>query len=441
MKPFDLQRYRETVRQIDRFDCSGKVSEVVGLTVECVGLNARMGEVCRLYTGRGEEYILSEVVGFKEDKVLLMPLGGLSGVGPDNYVVSTNEALRVPVGMGCLGRVLDAFGNPMDGKGPVKPDAYYSVINPPPNPLTRQRIQEVLPLGIKAIDSLLTVGRGQRIGIFAGSGVGKSTLLGMMARNAQADINVIILVGERGREVRDFLEKDLQEEGLAKSVIVCATSDQPALVRLKSADVGTSIAEYFRDQGMDVLLLMDSLTRYAMAQREIGMAIGEPPVSRGYTPSVYAAMPKLLERSGASDVGTITGLYTVLVEGDDMNEPISDTVRGILDGHIVLSRKLANNNHYPAIDVLASISRLMPDIASKEHLQKAGFLKNMMATYREVQDLISIGAYKRGTNPSVDMAIELQEPINELLQQLVEERYSFDETVDIMKKIEGKGIK
>ena len=368
----------------------------------------------------------------------MMPFGDLAGVGPDNHVVSTNFALKVPVGLGLLGRTLDAFGHPMDGKGEIKTDTFYPVVNQPPNPLARERIKEVLPLGIKAIDSLLTIGKGQRIGIFAGSGVGKSTLLGMIARNTNADINVIVLVGERGREVRDFIEKDLKEEGLKRSILIIATSDQPALVRLKSAVVGTSVAEYFRDQGYDVLLLMDSLTRFAMAQREIGMAIGEPPVSRGYTPSVYAIMPKLLERSGTSDKGSITGLYTVLVEGDDMNEPISDTVRGILDGHIVLSRQLANNNHYPAIDVLQSISRLMPDIADKEHVKMAGFVKSNLATYREVQDLISIGAYKKGASPDIDQAIDLLEPINSLLTQQVGESFTLEQTLATLADIYGR---
>lgn len=433
---FDIEKHIKSIRSTDTIECTGKVSQIIGLTVECVGLNVRMGDVCKIYTNdSGVDFIYAEAVGFKENKVLLMPLGELSGVGQENYVEATHESLRVPVGRNLLGRVLDAFGNPMDGKGPIVPDAYHSIENPPPNPLARRRIKEVLPLGIKAIDSLLTIGKGQRIGIFAGSGVGKSTLLGMMARNAQSDVNVIILVGERGREVRDFLEKDLQEEGLAKSILIVATSDQPALIRLKSASVGTSVAEYFRDQGCNVLLMMDSLTRFAMAQREIGMAIGEPPISRGYTPSVYAAMPKLLERSGTSDKGTITALYTVLVEGDDMNEPISDTVRGILDGHIVLSRSLANNNHYPAIDVLQSISRLMPDIADKKQIQKASFVKNMMATHRDMQDLISIGAYKRGTNPQVDQAVALMKPINNLLQQEIDEAFTFEQTIEMLMSI------
>lgn len=435
MKPFDINKYVGIVRGTDPIDCTGKVSRVIGLTVECVGLNARLGDICKVFAGNSEEYIHAEVVGFKENKVLLMPLGELSGVGPDDFVKATNESLKVPVGMHMLGRVLDAFGNPMDDKGPINPEAYHTIENPPPNPLSRRRIKEVLPLGIKAIDTLLTIGKGQRIGIFAGSGVGKSTLLGMMARNAKSDINVIVLVGERGREVRDFLEKDLQEDGLKKSILIVATSDQPALIRQKCASVGTSVAEYFRDQGYNVLLMMDSLTRFAMAQREIGMATGEPPVSRGYTPSVYAAMPKLLERSGTSDKGTITALYTVLVEGDDMNEPIADTVRGILDGHIVLSRKLANNNHYPAIDILQSVSRLMPDIVEEEHWEKAGFIKNNMAVYRDMQDLISIGAYKKGSDPRVDLAISLMNPIDALLQQEIGQNFTFEQSLEQMMRI------
>ncbi len=434
----DLDKYRRIIREANPYEYCGKVVRVIGLTVEAVGLGARMGEVCRIYSGNGEEYILSEVVGFKEKTVLLMPLGELAGVGADNYVVPTGGSLRVPVGRSLLGRVLDALGNPMDGKGQVLVEDFYSINNAPPNPLSRSRIKDVMPLGIKAIDTLLTIGKGQRVGIFAGSGVGKSTLLGMMARNAQADVNVIVLVGERGREVRDFIEKELKEEGLRKSVLVVATSDQPALVRLKAASVGTSIAEYYRDQGCDVLLLMDSLTRFAMAQREIGMAIGEPPVSRGYTPSVYAVMPKLLERSGTSETGSITGLYTVLVEGDDMNEPVADTVRGILDGHIVLSRQLANSNHYPAIDVLSSISRLMPDIAGLEHNRMAAFVKSTMASYRDMQDLIAIGAYKKGSSPQVDQAIALRDPINALLRQQVDDRFNFEDSVTMLKEICGE---
>lgn len=427
MKYIDYDKYRRQLQSADTYEYGGKVTQVIGLTVESNGPAAKIGDTCHIYSSHMDRAIRAEVVGFKDKKVLLMPFGDLSGVGPGNYVVSTNRSLMVPVGRGFIGRVVDAIGNPIDGKGPIKAEGYYPIDNAPPNPLTRDRIKSVLPLGIKAIDSLLTIGRGQRVGIFAGSGVGKSTLLGMIARNAKADINVITLVGERGREVRDFLEKDLKEEGLQRSILVIATSDQPALLRLKSAMVGTTIAEYFRDQGYSVLLMMDSLTRFAMAQREIGMAIGEPPVSRGFTPSVYAVLPRLLERSGTSDKGSITGLYTVLVEGDDMNEPIADTVRGILDGHIVLSRHLANGNHYPAIDVLASVSRLMPDITDKEHMARAGFIKSVLSTYRESQDLISIGAYKAGSNAKIDQAIRLIDPVNNLLKQQVDEHVAFEE--------------
>lgn len=441
MKPFfDINKYENLIDQTDTFERVGKVTQVVGLAVECVGLKAHMNDICRIYTGYGkDDYILADVVGFKENKVLLMPLGELTGIGPNNHVVCTGDTLRVPVGEQYLGRVLDPFCRPMDGADDVRSNKFYSVENAPPNPLSRMPIQEVLPLGIKAIDSMLTIGRGQRVGIFAGSGVGKSTLLGMIARNAKSDVNVIVLIGERGREVRSFIEHDLGEEGLKRSVVIVATSDQPALVRLKSASVGTSIAEYFRDQGKNVLLMMDSLTRFAMAQREVGMAIGEPPVSRGYTPSVFAMLPKLLERSGNSANGSITGLYTVLVEGDDMNEPIADTVRGILDGHIVLSRHLANSNHYPAIDILASVSRLMPEITTREHYDQAGFVRNMLYTYQKAQDLIAIGAYKKGSDPNIDRAIELLDPIHALLKQRVQERFSFEETQELLFGIGKRG--
>jgi len=369
---------------------------------------------------------------------MLMPLGKLDGIGPGSKVVSTNKPFLVKIGPDIKGRVLDGLGNPIDGKGPIQICEIRKIDELPPNPLNRKRIQQILPLGIKAIDGLLTCGVGQRIGIFSGSGVGKSTLLGMIARNASADINIITLVGERGREVNDFIEKDLKEEGLAKSVIVVATSDQPALVRLKSAMLGTAIAEYYRDQGLNVLMLMDSITRFAMAQREIGMSIGEPPVSRGYTPSVFTILPKLLERSGNSDKGSITALYTVLVEGDDLNEPITDAVRGILDGHIVLSRELANRNHYPAIDVLSSVSRLMPDIAATEHFNKANFIKNKMAVYKDAEDIINIGAYKKGSNSEIDEAIALNGKINSMLKQGISEPFTFDETLEILNKIGGE---
>lgn len=430
-----ITRYRQALRRIDPFEYGGRISQIVGLTVEAVGITANIGDLCRIYTDKSSENMLAEVVGFKDNKVLLMPFGDLSGVGPNSYVVSDDCTFKVPVSKDLCGRVLDGLGNPMDGKGPIEPEGFYSIMNKPPNPMERRRITQNLPLGIKAVDSMLTIGKGQRVGIFAGSGVGKSTLLGMIARNTSADINVIVLIGERGREVKDFLEKDLKEEGLRRSVLIVATSDQPALVRLKSAMVGTAIAEYFRDRGKQVMLMMDSLTRFAMAQREIGMAIGEPPISRGFTPSVFAIMPKLLERAGISQNGSITGLYTVLVEGDDMDEPISDTVRGILDGHILLSRKMANKGHYPAIDVLASVSRLMPDIVDKEYLEKIIYFKTIMATYMNAQELISIGAYKKGSDEKIDEAIRMIDPINELLKQRVDECYTFEDTINIVNQI------
>ena len=364
-----------------------------------------------------------------------MPYGDLEGIGPGSKVLLTNRKFMVSVGLGLIGRILDGFGNPLDGKGHVEAQEWTTLSNMPPHPLNRQRIQTPLVLGIRAIDGLLTCGRGQRLGIFSGSGVGKSTLLGMIARNTRADVNVIALIGERGREVREFIEKDLKEEGLQRSVLVVATSDQPPLVRLRAAFVATAIAEFFRSRGMDTLLMMDSLTRFAMAQREIGLAIGEPPVSRGYPPSVYSILPKLLERVGRSEKGSITGLYTVLVDGDDFNEPVSDAARGILDGHIVLSRDLANRNHYPAIDVLSSVSRLMPDIVSTEHYQAAARIKTLMAEYTEARDLINIGAYRRGSNPDIDKAIEKMPEINKFLQQTVGDMTDFDDTCQRLYRI------
>jgi flagellum-specific ATP synthase len=372
------------------------------------------------------------VVGFRDSKVLLMPLGDMAGVSPGSLVVASDAVLRAGVGKDMTGRVLDGLGYPIDGKGPFKPEKYYPVDNEPPHPLNRKRITDPLPLGIKAIDGLLTVGKGQRLGIFAGSGVGKSTLLGMIARNTRADVNVIALIGERGREVREFIEKDLGEEGLSRSVVVVATSDQPALLRLKGAFIATAIAEYFRDLGKDVLLMMDSLTRFAMAQREVGLAAGEPPVSRGYTPSVFGIMPRLLERAGNSEKGSITGLYTVLVDGDDFTEPVTDTARSVLDGHIVLSRSLANRNQYPAIDVLASVSRVMPDIITDQHKEAAAEVKKALAVYRDAEDLINIGAYVSGSNEKIDYAISLIDKINGFIRQLVEERYDFDDVLGLL---------
>lgn len=435
-KVIDLSIVERKIKNSDLYTYTGSVSEVTGLMIESEGPIAKMGEVCLIYPSEGDgKPIRTEVVGFSDNKLVLMPLGHVNGIAQGCTVVATNHTFRVPVAEELVGRILDGLGQPIDNNGPVTPTEYYGIDNDPPDPLMRERITKVLPLGIKAIDGLLTCGQGQRLGIFAGSGVGKSTLLGMIARNAVADLNVITLVGERGREVRDFIEKDLKEEGLRKSVLIIATSDQPALVRVKAAMLGTSIAEYFRDKGKNVLFLMDSLTRFAMAQREVGMASGEPPVSRGYTPSVYAMLPRLLERTGNSSKGSITGLYTVLVDGDDMNEPISDTVRGILDGHIVLSRKLANRNHYPAIDVLASVSRVMPDIVTREHYDIANTIKSKMAVYKDAEDLINIGAYKKGANQDIDEAILLNKPIEGFLRQRIEEVHGFDKTVDMMREI------
>ena len=431
----NIQRYIDEVKEKRFVKYTGKITKVTGLTIESDGPIATIGELCYIYPYRKPEPILAEVVGFRDDKILLMPLGDMEGIAAGSLVVASGKTLRVNVGEELIGRVIDGLGNPIDGKGPIKTQKTYAVSNMPPNPLERAVIAEPLTFGIKAIDGLLTCGKGQRVGIFAGSGVGKSTLMGMVSRNSSADVNVIGLIGERGREVREFLENDLKEEGLSKSVVVVATSDQPALIRVKGALVATAIAEYFRDDGMDVMLLMDSLTRFAMAQREIGLAIGEPPVTRGFTPSVFAVMPKLLERAGTSSKGTITGLYTVLVDGDDLNEPVTDTVRGIIDGHIILSRKLANQNHYPAIDVLASVSRVMPNIVDRNHLQMANKIKDIMAVYEESEDLINIGAYKIGSNRKIDKAIELKEDIDGFLTQEVLKSYGLEETISKVEEI------
>ncbi|WZL74841.1 flagellar protein export ATPase FliI [Clostridiaceae bacterium 35-E11] len=430
-----LHKYKEVLENANLIKYSGKVSQVIGLTIESLGPAVKLGELCYIYPLKGIIPIKAEVVGFKNTKVLLMPLGEMEGIGPGSKVVATGETLTVDVGNELLGRILDGLGHPIDDKGKCIDTKRYPVNNQPPNPLKRKKIQQVLSLGIKAIDGLLTCGIGQRIGIFAGSGVGKSTLMGMIARNTEADVNVIALIGERGREVKEFIENDLQEEGLKKSVLVVATSDQPALVRMKGALLATSIAEYFRDQGKNVMLLMDSLTRFSMAQREVGLAVGEPPVTKGYTPSVFATLPKLLERSGNSEKGSITGLYTVLVDGDDLNEPITDTVRGILDGHIVLSRKLANKNHYPAIDILASVSRVMPNIIHEEHKQFSDKFKNILAVYKEAEDLINIGAYVKGSNVEIDYAIDRINELNNYLTQGTQEKLSYHEAIIQLEKI------
>ncbi|MCF8018465.1 flagellar-specific ATPase subunit of export apparatus [Petrocella atlantisensis] len=413
----------------------GRVSKIIGLTIESLGPSVNLGELCTISSPTSGAKVLAEVVGFKENKILLMPLDDLAGIGPGCIVEAIGHELRISVGSRLLGRIVDGLGKPIDELEPVYSKDMYPIEQGAPDPLKRSRITEVLPMGVKAIDGILTIGKGQRVGIFAGSGVGKSTLLGMIARNTHADVNVIALIGERGREVREFIEKDLGEEGLKRSVVVVATSDKPALIRQKAAKTATAIAEYFRDQGKDVMLMMDSLTRFSMAQREIGLAIGEPPVSRGYTPSVFAVMPKLLERAGNSDMGSITALYTVLVDGDDMNEPITDAARGILDGHIVLSRKMANRNHYPAIDILQSISRVMTDIATTEHLALANRLKSSLSVYNDAEDLINIGAYAKGSNPEIDDAIKKYQQIKAFLTQYTHENYDFDEVVDKLGKI------
>ncbi len=412
----------------------GKVVKVVGLTIESIGPNAKLYDLCKIYSEESGQTIMAEVIGFRDERVLLMPFENVEGVGPGSRVENTGEPLKVMVSDDLLGRSLDGLGNPLDNQ-PVRGGQPYSVEAMPPDPLTRKIIDEVLPLGVKAVDSLITLGKGQRIGIFAGSGVGKSTLMGMFARNTKAEINVIALIGERGREVREFIERDLGEEGMAHSVVVVATSDKPALIRNKAAKTATAIAEYFRDQGKDVLLMMDNLTRFSMAQREIGLASGEPPVSRGYPPSVYAELPRLLERAGNAESGSITGLYAVLVDGDDFNEPITDTARGVLDGHIMLSRKMAHKNHYPAIDVLQSISRVMSAVASKEHKTHAGKLKNVLATYSEAEDLINIGAYKRGSNPEIDYSIEKIAAVNGFLRQQTDEKFDFEEELELLRTL------
>ena len=431
----DFSRYR-MLRQDVFFRRLGKVINMVGLTIESAGPDARLGDLCRIYkSGRDGEYIHAEVVGFKNSRTVLMPFEVTDGIGGGCVVENEGYPLTVKVGDELLGKTLDGLGR-LDGDPDFMKGAMeYPVDAPPPDPMEREIIDEILPLGVKAVDGLITVGKGQRIGIFAGSGVGKSTLMGMFARNTKADINVIALIGERGREVREFVERDLGPEGMKRSVVVVATSDKPALERNKAAKTATAIAEYFRDKGKDVLLMMDSLTRFSMAQREIGLASGEPPVTRGYPPSVYSEMPKLLERAGRAAKGSITGLYTVLVDGDDFNEPITDTARSILDGHIMLSRKLGHKNHYPAIDILQSISRCMGQIAEKEHKQAAGKLKNVLATYNEAEDLINIGAYRNGSNAAIDYAISKIEAVNAFLCQDVDEKFTFENTIAMLQNL------
>lgn len=430
--------FEQVIQQIkdgDMLSRTGKIENIVGMSIEASGGRGAIGDICRIYSAESNSQVLAEVVGFKSDRMLLMPYQNMNGLAPGSFVRNTGRRLRLQVGDFLRGRIINAMGKPIDGLEPFPEGDSYYVDSPYINPLTRPPIRERVDFGVRAIDSTLTIGKGQRIGIFAGSGVGKSTLMGMIAKNVKTDINVIALVGERGREVLEFVQKDLGKEGMRRSVLVVATSDQPAMLRMKCPSVATAIAEYFRDQGKDVLLMMDSLTRFAMAQREIGLAVGEPPVARGYTPSIYAELPKLLERSGNFERGSITGVYTVLVEGDDTNEPIADTVRGILDGHIVLSRKLANANHFPAIDVSASISRLMVEIVSPKHRELASKLRDILSVYEKNEDLLSIGAYKAGTNPRLDYAISKIDQINAFLMQGINESFSYDESLHQLESI------
>ncbi len=434
--PVNLAQWRSRLKGARLIKVAGQVTRVIGLTVEVQGINAPIGEVCEIMIPGEPDPVRAEIVGFRDGSSLLMPLGELRGIYQGCDVVPTGKSFNVKVGEQLLGRVLNGLGEPMDDIGSLGIDCKeYPVNNRPPNPLMRRRISEVISTGVRAVDALLTCGLGQRIGIFSGSGVGKSTLLGMISRYSSADVNVIALIGERGREVLDFIETDLGPEGLARSVVVVATSEQPALVRLKGAFVACAIAEYFRDQGKDVLLMMDSVTRFAMAQREVGLAIGEPPATKGYTPSVFALLPRLLERPGMSHNGSITAFFTVLVDGDDFNEPISDAVRGILDGHIILSRALAAANHFPAVDVLSSVSRLMPDLTTEKHRSLAGKFRDMLASYKQAEDLINIGAYVAGSNPRVDEAIASYQQMVDFLRQSMHEHTGYDETLELLTTI------
>ncbi|NEW05545.1 flagellar protein export ATPase FliI [Paenibacillus sp. SYP-B3998] len=420
-------KYKELLNSIDPIRVNGKVTQVIGLTVESEGPDVSIGDLCYIYPQKASKPLKAEVVGFRSNKVVLMPLGDLDAIGPGCDVVGTGKPLTVQVGHELLGKVLDGLGQPLDGSFLPSRMAQYSTNNKPSNPLARPRVLDPISVGVRCIDGLLTIGKGQRVGIFAGSGVGKSTLMGMIARNTSADVNVIALIGERGREVLDFIERDLGPEGLARSVVIVATSDQPALIRIKGAMIATSIAEYFRDRGLNVMMMMDSVTRFAMAQREVGLAVGEPPATRGYTPSVFAMLPRLLERSGTGPKGSITAFYTVLVDGDDMNEPIADAVRGILDGHIVLNRSIANKGHYPAVDVLSSVSRVMKEIVPYEHMEAADQLKRLLSIYKDSEDLINIGAYQKGSNPNIDIAMENIEAIWDYTKQRTNEKLTFEE--------------
>ena len=432
----NLKRYRSIVDSLSPITEIGKVTKVVGFITEAHGPSCRLGGVCDIHHKGEKKKVRAEVVGFRNNKVLLMPLGEMRGIAPGSRVVAREQRAVIGTGEGLLGRIIDGLGNPIDGKGPIPTKTVYPIYAKPMNPLLRKRIHQPLDLGIRAVNGVLTVGCGQRMGIFSGSGVGKSVLLGMIARNTSADVNVIALIGERGRELNDFIEKELGEEGLKRSVVVVATSDHLPLIRMRGAFVATTIAEYFRDLGKHVILMMDSVTRFAMAQREVGLAVGEPPTTKGYTPSVFTLLPQILERAGTcSGPGTITGLYTVLVEGDDMNDPIADAVRSILDGHIVLSRELAAQNHYPAIDILSSVSRLMNDISGSEHKESASRLKEVLATYRKAEDLINIGAYAAGSNPKIDYAIKMIDRVNAYLRQGIQEDEGLDASVQQLEEM------
>jgi flagellar protein export ATPase FliI len=429
---FELGKYLSEVDKCSPFVAKGRVKELVGLLIRATVPDAWIGELCLIHNPRSSRPVKAEVVGFEDGDVLLMPLGALVEIGPQSEVIPTGTYLNVMVGDQLLGRVLNGLGEPMDAefKGPLAGGEEYAVYQEAPDPLHRNRVNKPISVGVRAIDALLACGEGQRIGLFAAAGVGKSTLLGMIARNTEADVNVITLVGERGREVRDFLEQDLGPEGLKRSVIVCATSNEPSLVRLKAAYVGTAIAEYFRNQGKKVMLMMDSVTRFARAQREVGLACGEPPARAGYTPSVFAELPKLLERAGNSDKGSITAFYTVLVAGDDMNEPVADEVRSILDGHIILSREMAGAGHFPAIDVLGSVSRVMNAVATKEHRAAASAMRSVLSTYNKQKDLIALGAYQAGSDPRLDDAIRRIDDVNNFLKQPTDEKMPRTEAVD-----------
>jgi flagellum-specific ATP synthase len=435
-----IEKYLGATERVDPIKCAGSIVKVQGLLIESRGPAAIIGEVCRIDAPKGRGTIRAEVVGLRGEIVQLMAFDETAGIEVGSRVVATGELLSVAVSPKLLGRTLDSLGHPSDGKGDIESSTYYPALADPPDPLKRRRITERVATGVRAIDGLLAVGKGQRLGIFAGSGVGKSTLLGMVARNTNADVNVVALIGERGREVNDFIANDLGEEGMARSVVIVSPSSAPPLARLRGAYVATAVAEYFRDQGLDVMLLFDSVTRFARAQREIGLATGEPPATRGYTPSVFDSMPKLLERCGTSEKGTITGFYTILVDGDDMDEPIADTVRGILDGHIVLSRRLAQHYHYPAIDVLASVSRLAPIVSGPVSRKAGGYIRRLMSTYAEAEDLIDVGAYRAGTNPAIDEAVAKREAIEEFLVQAVEERSTITETLATMASVAGMEI-